>query len=58
VTEIRSESLDEDEIDDLQAFLKQTAKGMAPLSLEGLLQKALEWLKKEQIDVTGKAVKH
>ena len=55
MTEIRSESLDEDEIFDLQAFLKQTAETMTSVSLEGLLQKALEWLKEGHIDVSGKS---
>ncbi|XP_045166063.2 leukocyte receptor cluster member 9-like [Mercenaria mercenaria] len=57
VIEIRSESLDEDEIFDLQAFLKQSAESMTSVSLEGLVQAALKWLMEGNIDVSGKRAK-
>ncbi|KAH3816270.1 leukocyte receptor cluster member 9-like [Dreissena polymorpha] len=55
VVEIRSASLDEEELSDLKIFLQQTANAAKPcsLNLEGLVNEALEWLKNERINVTG-----
>lgn len=57
VIEIRSESLDEDEIYDLETFLKQTTENIHMVTLEGLVQTALKWLKEGNIDLTGKRMK-
>ncbi|WAR26146.1 LENG9-like protein [Mya arenaria] len=53
VIEVRSSSLDADEIGNLQAFIKQTAQGADGKSMGELVESALEWLKDGHINVSG-----
>lgn len=53
VVDVRSESLDDDEIFDLQTYLRQKSADTPDQGMENTVKLALEWLKQERIDVTG-----
>lgn len=58
VIEVRSESLTNEEIDDLNEYLKQASSGPGSSpSLERLVELALTWLRDGNIDVSGKKKK-